>query len=109
MASRLHVEYQEGDLIMPGDQLGLGTQSAIVAGIFEALRQRYCHRILTELAAWEDYQTIYSTHSSTAPTLHDLDPFVCYARARQGAAVGCVRPYGSDRMDQVAAVGSPCG
>jgi hypothetical protein len=32
VASRLHVEYQEGDLIMPGDQLGLGTESAIAAG-----------------------------------------------------------------------------
>ena len=70
------MENQEGDLIMPGDQLGLSTQSAIVAGIFEALRQRYCHRILTELAAWEDCQTIYSTHSSTSPTPHDwIHPF----------------------------------
>jgi putative ATP-dependent endonuclease of OLD family len=85
--SSLRVEYREGAMTVPGDQLGLGTQSAIVIGIFEALRQlhgpigtlmieepelalhpqarRYFHRILTDLADRDGCQVIYTTHSST--------------------------------------------
>lgn len=81
----LRLVYREGNLEIPGDELGLGIQSAIVVGIFEALRQisgevgtvvieepemylhpqaqRYFLRILTDLVDKGDCQIIYSTHS----------------------------------------------
>jgi putative ATP-dependent endonuclease of the OLD family len=83
--SSLRLEYSEGELVVPGDQLGLGVQSAIVVGVFEALRrlgepvgtviieepemylhpqaQRYFYRLLAEMADGDEAQVIYSTHS----------------------------------------------
>lgn len=77
--------YREDGLEIPGGELGLGVQSALVVGVFEAPRQleepvgtvlieepemylhpqaqRYFHRLLTELAATGSCQVIYSTHS----------------------------------------------
>ncbi len=81
----VRLEYREGNLVVPGGQLGLGIQSAMVIGIFEASRrlreqvgtvvieepemylhpqaQRYFYRLLTELTEDGEAQVIYSTHS----------------------------------------------
>ena len=81
----LRIMYREGGLLLPAEELGLGVQSAIVVGVFEALRQlggpigsvvieepemylhpqaqRYFYRLLAELAERGDAQVIYSTHS----------------------------------------------
>jgi putative ATP-dependent endonuclease of OLD family len=81
----LRVVYREDGLTIPAEELGLGVQSAIVVGIFEAWRQlgdpvgtvvieepemylhpqaqRYFYRILTELVDSRTCQVIYSTHS----------------------------------------------
>ncbi|GBD40032.1 DNA replication and repair protein RecF [bacterium HR37] len=79
----LRLEYRESGLPVPGGELGLGIQSAMVVGIFEAFRQlggdfgtvvieepemylhpqaqRYFYRLLCEMA--DKNQVIYSTHS----------------------------------------------
>ena len=84
-SNSLRLVFQEGDLVVPAEELGLGIQSALVVGIFEALRhlggpvgtviveepemylhpqaQRYFHRLLTEMADGGSCQVIYSTHS----------------------------------------------
>jgi putative ATP-dependent endonuclease of OLD family len=81
----LRLEYREGGLTVPGQELGLGVQSAMVVGIFEAFRrlklgagtivieepemylhpqaQRYFYRLLREMADRGEAQVIYSTHS----------------------------------------------
>ena len=81
----LRLEYSEEGLAVPGQELGLGVQSAMVVGIFDAFRQlgtvvgtvvieepemylhpqaqRYFYRLLREMADHGDAQVIYSTHS----------------------------------------------
>lgn len=81
----LRIVCREGDLAMPAERQGLGVQSAIVVGIFEALRtiggdfgsivieepemylhpqaQRYFYRLLADLVDRGEAQVIYSTHS----------------------------------------------
>lgn len=83
--SSLRLVYSEDGLDFPAEDVGLGVQSAIVVGIFEALRgkrtsagtvlidepemylhpqaQRHFHRILVELVEQGQTQVIYSTHS----------------------------------------------
>lgn len=82
----LRLQYRESSLTVPGEELGLGIQSAMVVGIFEAFRQfgekfgtviieepemylhpqaqRYFHRLLCEMAEKGQCQVIYSTHSA---------------------------------------------
>lgn len=85
--SSLRLVYSEEGVEFPGDQVGLGVQSAMVVGIFEALRaqrsgtlgtvlidepemylhphaQRHFYAILREIAERGDAQVVYSTHSS---------------------------------------------
>jgi putative ATP-dependent endonuclease of OLD family len=90
----LRLEYRESGLTVPGDELGLGIQSAMVVGIFEAFRQlgggfetivieepemylhpqaqRYFYRLLCEMADKDQCQVIYSTHS---PIFADVNRF----------------------------------
>jgi predicted ATP-dependent endonuclease of OLD family len=81
-------------MTVPGDELGLGIQSAMVVGIFEAFRQlggdfgtivieepemylhpqaqRYFYRLLCEMVDNGQCQVIYSTHS---PIFADVNRF----------------------------------
>jgi len=100
----LRLEYREGELVVPGEQLGLGVQSAIVVGVFEALRrlgepvgtviieepemylrpqaQRYFYRLLAEMADAAEAQVIYSTHS---PVFADAARYESIRLVRRGA------------------------
>jgi putative ATP-dependent endonuclease of OLD family len=90
----LRLQYREAGLAVPGEELGLGIQSAVVVGIFEAFRQlggtfgtiileepemylhpqaqRYFYRLLCEMTEKGQCQVIYSTHS---PIFADVNRF----------------------------------
>lgn len=90
----LRLEYRESGLTVPAEELGLGIQSAMVVGVFEAFRQiggqigivvieepemylhpqaqRYFYRLLCEMADKRQCQVIYSTHS---PVFSDVNRF----------------------------------
>ena len=104
--SSFRLEVTDGALQLPGEEIGLGLQSAIVVGIFEALRQiegeagtvvieepemylhpqaqRYFHRLLCDLAESGECQVIYATHS---PIFADIGRF-------EGIRL-CRKPVGS--------------
>jgi len=98
----LRLAYRESGLTVPGDELGLGIQSAMVVGIFEAFRQlgggfgtivieepemylhpqaqRYFYRLLCEIADKDRCQVIYSTHS---PIFADVNRFETLSLVRR--------------------------
>jgi hypothetical protein len=84
--SSLRLLCRQGDLVLPAEALGLGEQSAIVVGLFEAFRlrgtalntiaieepemylhpqaQRYFKRLLTDIVDQQHAQIIMTTHST---------------------------------------------
>ncbi|NPV54723.1 MAG: ATP-dependent endonuclease [Firmicutes bacterium] len=98
----LRLQYEESGLLIPGEELGLGIQSAIVVGIFEAYRQlggefgtvvieepemylhpqaqRYFYRLISEIVDNGQCQVIYSTHS---PVFADVNRFECLRLVRK--------------------------
>jgi putative ATP-dependent endonuclease of the OLD family len=84
--SALRVLCRQGDLLLPAEALGLGEQSAIVVGLFEAFRQRgtalntiaieepemylhpqaqrYFKRLLTDIVDQDHAQIVLTTHST---------------------------------------------
>lgn len=100
----LRLQYRESGLALPGEELGLGIQSAIVVGIFEAFRQlggevgtviieepemylhpqaqRYFYRLLCEMTESGQCQVIYSTHS---PIFADVNRFEALRVVRREA------------------------
>lgn len=103
----LRLNYSESGLMLPGEELGLGIQSAMVVGIFEAYRQldgefatvlieepemylhpqaqRYFYRLLWEMTEKKQCQVIYTSHS---PIFADVNQFESLRVVRQHAA-GC--------------------
>lgn len=100
----LRLEYRENGRGIPGDELGLGIQSAVVVGIFEALRQlgggvqtlvieepemylhpqaqRYFYRLLCEMVETKTCQVIYATHS---PIFADVNRYEAQRLVRRPA------------------------
>lgn len=114
----LRLVFREGGLMIPGEELGLGVQSAVVVGIFEALRQltgevgtvvieepemylhpqaqRYFLRILTDMVDRGDCQVIYSTHS---PIFADIVRFEAIRLVHKGTATMTTVRHVSSRSD----------
>lgn len=110
----LRLNFVEGDLELPAEELGSGVQSAIVVGIFEAFRQmggamgtvlieepemflhpqaqRYLYGLLTEIVDSGQGQVIYSTHS---PVFAGLERFEAIRLIRRepgaGSTVSAIR------------------
>jgi putative ATP-dependent endonuclease of OLD family len=116
--SSLRLQYREGGLEIPAEELGLGVQSALVVGVFEAVRrleepvgtvvikepemylhpqaQRYFHRLLTEMADTGECQVIYSTHS---PIFADVERFEALRLVRKEPATMSAVSWVSDNDD----------
>lgn len=107
--SSLRLLCRQGDLLLPAHSLGLGEQSAIVVGMFEAFRQqgvelntvlieepemylhpqaqRYLRNILVELVDGGDAQIILTTHS---PVFADMARFSAVRLLRKHPVLGSI-------------------
>lgn len=108
----LRLEYRESGVGVPGDELGLGIQSALVVGIFEAFRQlgegiqiiiieepemylhpqaqRYFYKLLCEISAKHTCQVIYATHS---PIFADVNKFEALRLVRRAPGKNSIMSY----------------
>lgn len=115
----LRLEYREGDLDLSAEELGLGVQSAIVVGVFEALRrlggpigtvvieepemylhpqaQRYFYRLLGEMVDAGECQVIYSTHS---PIFADVERFEALRLVRKEPSAMSTVSFIADESDR---------
>lgn len=115
----LRLEYREGNLDFPAEELGLGVQSAIVVGVFEALRrlggpigtvvieepemylhpqaQRYFYRLLGEMVDAGECQVIYSTHS---PIFADVERFEALRLVRKEPSAMSTVSFIADENDR---------
>ena len=113
----LRLQYSEAGLAIPGEELGLGIQSAMVVGIFEAFRQldgeygtlaieepemylhpqaqRYFFRLLCDMADSGQCQVIYTTHS---PIFADVNRFESLRLVRRGAQLQSHVSYVSEKQ-----------
>ncbi len=118
----LRLEYRESGLTVPGEELGLGIQSAMVVGIFEAFRQlggdfgtivieepemylhpqaqRYFHRLLCEMAEKGQCQVIYSTHSPLFADVTRFEALRVVRRVQGKTTVNFVHDNERPRLEQ---------
>jgi putative ATP-dependent endonuclease of OLD family len=104
----LRINYTEDGMTLPGEEVGMDVQSAIVVGIFEALRrlgspvqtvlieepemflhpqaQRYFYRLLNDLVA-DGTQVIYSTHSAVFADVDNYEGIRLLRRRGHGHTV----------------------
>lgn len=117
----LRLTCSEGGLLVPGEELGLGVQSAMVVGIFEALRQlgatcssvvieepemylhpqaqRYFFKLLCEMSERADggCQVIYTTHS---PVFADVNCFEALRLVRRESGMSSKVSWVSGEEDR---------
>lgn len=105
--SSLRIQCREGQLGLPAELMGQGVQSALVVGIFEALRrlsehdvgtvlleepemylhpqaQRYFYGVLKQLVDEQDAQVIYTTHSTTFADMARFESVRLFRRLPDG-------------------------
>ncbi|MGB9880217.1 MAG: ATP-dependent nuclease, partial [Anaerolineae bacterium] len=118
----LRLEYRESGLAVPGEELGLGIQSAMVVGIFEAFRQlggdfgtivieepemylhpqaqRYLYRLLCEMADKGQCQVIYSTHSPIFADVNRFEVLRVTRRSRGKTDIAYVKAAHKDALER---------
>lgn len=105
--SSLRIQCREGGLELPAELMGQGVQSALVVGIFEALRQlsehdvgtvlieepemylhpqaqRYFYGVLKQLVDEQDAQVIYTTHSTAFADMARFEGIRLFRRSVAG-------------------------
>ncbi len=118
----LRLQYWEAGLTIPGEELGLGIQSAIVIGIFEAFRQieedigtvvieepemylhpqaqRYFFKLLCELTERNQCQVIYSTHSPIFADVNKFESLRLVRRANKETSIVYVKGDDSSTLEK---------
>jgi putative ATP-dependent endonuclease of OLD family len=118
----LRLQYCESGLTVPGEELGLGIQSALVVGIFEAFRQlggdvgsliieepemylhpqaqRYFFRLLCEMADKGQCQVAYATHSPIFADVNRFESLRLVRKAQQHSSLSYVPTQQLAQLDQ---------